>query len=38
MPDAQFHEIPNAGHISNIEQPEIFNQYLMDFYRLNNFL
>lgn len=38
MPNAQFHEIPNAGHISNIEQPEIFNQYLMDFYRLNQFL
>ena len=38
MPNAQFHEIPNAGHISNIEQPEIFNQYLMDFYRLNHFL
>ena len=38
MLGAQFHEIPNAGHISNIEQPEIFNQYLMDFYRLNNFL
>jgi 3-oxoadipate enol-lactonase len=38
MPNAQFHEIPNAGHISNIEQPEIFNQNLMNFYRQNNFL
>jgi pimeloyl-ACP methyl ester carboxylesterase len=38
MPDAQFYEIPNAGHISNIEQPEIFNQYLMDFYKSYNFI
>jgi len=38
MPYAQFHKIPNAGHISNIEQPEIFNQYLMDFYKAHNFI
>lgn len=38
MPNAQFHKIPNAGHISNIEQPEIFNQYLMDFYKTHNFI
>ena len=38
MPAAQFHKIPNAGHISNIEQPGIFNQYLMDFYRAHNFI
>ncbi len=38
MPNAHFHEIPNAGHISNIEQPEIFNQCLMDFYKSQNFM
>lgn len=38
MPNAHFHEIPNAGHISNVEQPEIFNQYLMAFYKSHNFI
>jgi 3-oxoadipate enol-lactonase len=32
IPQAIFHAIPNAGHISNIEQPNIFNQHLLDFY------
>jgi 3-oxoadipate enol-lactonase len=32
MPKAIFHTIPNAGHISNIEQPNRFNQHLLDFY------
>jgi len=32
MPKAIFHPIPNAGHISNIEQSTIFNQHLLDFY------
>jgi 3-oxoadipate enol-lactonase len=32
MPKAIFHVIPNAGHISNIEQSDIFNQHLLDFY------
>ncbi len=38
MPDASFFEIPNAGHISNVEQSEIFNQHLMDFYQRYHFL
>ena len=38
MPDASFFEIPNAGHISNVEQSAIFNQHLMDFYQHHNFL
>lgn len=38
MINAQLHEIPNAGHISNVEQPEIFNRHLLNFYRQNNFL
>ena len=38
MPDATFFEIPNAGHISNIEQPAIFNQHLIEFYQRHHFL
>ena len=38
MHDAIFHQIPNAGHISNIEQPELFNQSLSDFYTQSGFL
>lgn len=38
MPDASFFEIPNAGHISNVEQSAIFNQHLMNFYQRYNFL
>jgi 3-oxoadipate enol-lactonase len=38
MPKAVFFEIPNAGHISNVEQPAVFNQYLVDFYKGNGFL
>ena len=29
---SEFYVIPNASHISNIEQAEIFNQHLVDFY------
>lgn len=38
MPRAFFSEIPNAGHISNVEQPAIFNQLLIDFYMGTGFL
>lgn len=38
MPLAVFHQIPNAGHISNIEQPVLFNQFLMDFYTRSCFI
>jgi 3-oxoadipate enol-lactonase len=38
MPKAVFFEIPNAGHISNVEQPTIFNRYLIDFYTSAGFL
>jgi 3-oxoadipate enol-lactonase len=38
MPAADYYEIPKAGHISNIEQPIIFNQHLTNFYRKHRFL
>ena len=38
MSNADFFEIPNAGHISNVEQAAIFNQHLMDFYQRHHFL
>jgi 3-oxoadipate enol-lactonase len=38
MPKAFFSVIPNAGHISNVEQPAIFNQHLIDFYTNTGFL
>lgn len=38
IPKAHFSEIPNAGHISNIEQPTVFNQHLIDFYTGNGFI
>jgi 3-oxoadipate enol-lactonase len=38
IPDASFFEIPNAGHISNVEQSAIFNQHLMNFYQRYSFL
>lgn len=38
MPGAVFSEIPNAGHISNVEQPAIFNQHLISFYEGAGFL
>jgi pimeloyl-ACP methyl ester carboxylesterase len=33
IPDAKLVKIENAGHYSNLEQPEIFNQALIDFVR-----
>ncbi len=32
IPNSRFEIIPNAGHIPNMEQPEIFNKLLTDFY------
>lgn len=31
IPDSQFVEIPNAGHLCNIEAPETFNQAVLQF-------
>lgn len=31
LPSAEFHLIPNAGHSTNYEQPEIYHQYLLPF-------
>lgn len=31
IPGAQMHLIPHAGHISNLENPEVFNKYLLEF-------
>ena len=33
IPNAQFAVIPNAGHLSNLEQPEAFLQALSGFLR-----
>lgn len=33
LPDAQFIELPGAGHISNLDQPEMFNHAVEDFLR-----
>ena len=33
LPDAELVVIPDAGHLSNLEQPEAFNAALDDFYR-----
>lgn len=31
LPAAKLHIIPNAGHMVNLEQPEVFNRTLLDF-------
>lgn len=31
IPDAEFHLIPQAGHLSPLEQPEIFNRYVREY-------
>ena len=31
IPGAQFSVVPGAGHLLNIEQPEVFNRVLLDF-------
>jgi pimeloyl-ACP methyl ester carboxylesterase len=31
IPDAQLAVIPNAGHVSNMEQPELFNAHVRRF-------
>lgn len=33
IPDAQLEVIPNAGHLSNLEQPKAFNRALLGFLR-----
>lgn len=33
IPNAAFEIIPNAGHMPNMEQPEIFNKKISDFYK-----
>lgn len=30
IPDAKYVEIPNAGHLANVERPELFNQAVSD--------
>lgn len=29
--DAHLHIIPDAGHMSNLENPDVFNQHLLNF-------
>ena len=31
IPGAKFTIIPKAGHVSNLEQPELFNQSIQEF-------
>jgi len=31
IPNSEFHVISNAGHMSNLENPDSFNKYLLDF-------
>jgi len=33
IPNAEFHVLPNAGHLSNLEAPELFNQRLIEHVR-----
>jgi 3-oxoadipate enol-lactonase len=33
VPGAQFVSIPHAGHLSNLEQPELFNSAVREFLR-----
>lgn len=33
IPNAQFEMIPNTGHLPNLEQPEMFNQIISNFYK-----
>jgi 3-oxoadipate enol-lactonase len=36
IPNAELQLIPKAGHMSNVENPEEFNKYLIDFIRRNS--
>ena len=36
MPNAKFHRIQNAGHLSLLDQPKIFNSTLLEFLIKNN--
>lgn len=31
MPNAEFHIVPQSGHLSPLEQPQVFNHLLLDF-------
>lgn len=33
LPRAELHTIPHAGHLSNLENPDAFNKYFVDFLR-----
>jgi pimeloyl-ACP methyl ester carboxylesterase len=32
-PDVRFEVIPGAGHVCNVEKPELYNRHLLDFLR-----
>jgi pimeloyl-ACP methyl ester carboxylesterase len=36
VPDAKLVVIPGAGHLSNLEQPELFNEAVRDFCRAHS--
>jgi pimeloyl-ACP methyl ester carboxylesterase len=33
IPPAEFHPIPDAGHVPHLERPEVVNPLLIDFFR-----
>ena len=33
IPNSELHRVPNAAHLSNLENPQKFNEYLVDFLR-----
>jgi 3-oxoadipate enol-lactonase len=33
LPGSRFIELPNAGHISNLDRPDMFNRAVEDFLR-----
>lgn len=38
IPNSKLFEVPNAGHYSNLENPDAFNQFLMEFLEENKSL
>ena len=36
IPDTKLVVIPHSGHVSNLEQPDLFNEAVRDFCRANS--
>jgi pimeloyl-ACP methyl ester carboxylesterase len=37
IPNSELHKVPNAAHLSNLENPEEFNKHLLHFLRKISF-